>query len=150
VTTPADVNGKLIYGSATYGRIPGGFIVTWADTTEQVETADTVRTMARELSEASASLTDAGWELAATAGRTAEQAGGLARLQRDGGEHPPGPARWARASRWSTMALISNGMREVAQSVQMSATAADTVLAAAASLRDQATRLSQLTLSVAT
>jgi methyl-accepting chemotaxis protein len=50
----------------------------------------------------------------------------------------------------ATTAMMSGGMQQVADSVQMSATAADTVLAAAASLRDQATRLSQLTISAAT
>ena len=42
---------------------------------------------------------------------------------------------------------MSTGMRSVAQSVQESAAAADTVLRAAGSLREQAGRLRELTIT---
>jgi methyl-accepting chemotaxis protein len=47
----------------------------------------------------------------------------------------------------ATSAEMSTGMRSVAQSVQESAAAADTVLRAAGSLREQAGRLRELTVT---
>jgi hypothetical protein len=73
-TTPADVGGKLIHGSSTLDRFPGGYVVSWVDRTVEVETEQAVRELAQELSRASAALTEAGEELVATAGHTAAQA----------------------------------------------------------------------------
>ena len=73
-TTPLTVDGRTMYGSSTLTRIPGGYVVTWTDTTAQVETAAVVRDLARELTAASTALTDAGQELVDRAGHTAERA----------------------------------------------------------------------------
>ncbi|MEU7908555.1 methyl-accepting chemotaxis protein [Actinoplanes sp. NPDC049118] len=76
-SVPTEVNGRALHGGSTVDRIPGGYICTWVDETAQVETTEVVNSMAVELTRASAGLADAGQELAAAAGRSAEQADAL-------------------------------------------------------------------------
>ncbi|GIH97605.1 methyl-accepting chemotaxis protein [Planobispora siamensis] len=67
-------NGEVVYGSATYDRIPGGYILTWSDATVRVRTDKAVRELSQELAAAGAALTQAGQEMVSTAGASAGQA----------------------------------------------------------------------------
>ena len=73
-TTSVEVDGELVHGSSTLARFPGGYVVTWQDTTTQVRTAAVVKELTRELSAASTQLTEAGEGLVATAGQAADRA----------------------------------------------------------------------------
>src|SRR2546423_5209577 len=67
-------NGELVHGTSTMHRYPGGFVVTWANTTAQVRTAQVVRELTQELSTASTPLTVAGGGPVRTAGPAARPA----------------------------------------------------------------------------
>src|SRR6266568_3986701 len=217
-TTSVEVDGELVHGSSTLARFPGGYVVTWQDTTTQVRTAAVVKELTRELSAASTQLTEAGEGLVATAGQAADRAEAVSQgsaemtesikeiservtnaasstdtavssardaarsmeqLQESSrqigsitqlitaiadqtkllalnatiesaraGEMGKGFAVVAGAvkEQTATSAEMSSGMRSVAASVSASASAAQTVLGAAASLREQAARLSEVTI----
>jgi len=72
-------NGELVHGTSTMHRYPGGFVVTWANTTEQVRIAEVMRELTEELSTASAQLAQAGEALVSTAGQAAGQADTVSR-----------------------------------------------------------------------
>src|SRR2546421_4171124 len=94
-------NGELVHGTSTMHRYPGGFVVTWANTTEQVRIAEVMRELTEELSTASAQLAQAGEALVSTAGQAGGQAGTVSRgsggvAESNPGVSPPGPNTAAR------------------------------------------------------
>ncbi|GAA3155245.1 hypothetical protein GCM10010466_52760 [Planomonospora alba] len=74
VVSKLDFKGRKTYGSSDYQRIPGGYIMTWEDATDQVETEEAIRQLSQELIAASEGLTAAGQELVRTSGESAGQA----------------------------------------------------------------------------
>src|SRR6266568_3329880 len=220
-TTSVEVDGELVHGSSTLARFPGGYVVTWQDTTTQVRTAAVVKELTRELSAASTQLTEAGEGLVATAGQAADRAEAVSQgsaemtesikeiservtnaasstdtavssardaarsmeqlqessrqigsitqiiemvqgIQAESTQVAEGISgivgfidtvaeqqtmiAGAVEEQTATSAEMSSGMRSVAASVSASASAAQTVLGAAASLREQAARLSEVTI----
>jgi methyl-accepting chemotaxis protein len=112
-------NGELVHGTSTMNRFPGGFVVTWANTTEQVRTAEIVRELTEELSSASTQLTAAGEALVSTAGQAAGQADVVSRGS----------------------AEMTESIREIAQRVSNAASNTDTAVGSA---RDAARSMEQL------
>src|SRR5256886_14807006 len=82
-------NGELVHGTSTMHRYPGGFVVTWANTTEQVRIAEVMRELTEELPTASAQLAQAGEALVSTAGQGGGPGG--ARVPRAGAGAPGSP-----------------------------------------------------------
>ena len=119
-TSSVDIGGgRLVHGTSTMNRYPGGFVVTWADTTAQVRTGEVMRELTEELSTASTQLTAAGEALASTAGQAATQA--------DAVSHGS--------------AEMTESIREIAQRVSNAASSTDTAVGSA---RDAARSMEQL------
>jgi methyl-accepting chemotaxis protein len=118
-TTSGEVDGRTIWASSTVTRFPGGYVVSWADTTEQVRTAEIVRELTRELSSASSALGEAGEGLVSTAGQAADQADVVSRGS----------------------AEMTESIREISQRVTNAASSTDTAVGSA---RDAARSMEQL------
>jgi|SRR5579859_2202288 len=118
-TTAVDVGGDLVHGSSTMNRFPGGFIVTWQDSTAQVRTAEVVKELTQELSVASTQLSEAGEGLVATAGEAAGQAEVVYRAS----------------------AEMAESIKEISQRISNAATSTSTAVSSA---RDAAGSMEQL------
>ncbi len=114
-----EFNGQTTHGSSTYDRVPGGYILTWTDSTKQVRTEEALSQLSQELSTASSHLTEAGQELVRTAGESASRAETVSHSSTE----------------------LSQSIREISQGVSSAASSTTT---AADSARDATRRMEQL------
>jgi methyl-accepting chemotaxis protein len=127
-TVEIPVGDRIALAAATISQIPGGFVLTWQNSTAEHEMRQVTGTLADELAGSSASLTTLGDELAASTDAASSEAGALAH---DAGE-------------------LNGSIREIASGAVTAAASTTTAVSSAQDASSSVAKLAESTAQIIT